>query len=220
MSDGSDKSGGESGDAADAAQWEWDAGGTAPTDGSEASAGENHRSGDADAKHRSGGTDGKHRTEGTDANRRAEDDAEAHRHEVTRDGDGEGAAEPLADLAREVRGRADRESEAAALFETVDVEEVDSEAVWSGISDADREDLPDVSKQVAGGDEGDGAVVPRGKYCGRCEYLADPPLLACRHEGTDIVAVVDPDNFEVRGCPFVETDDAGPGMDEGLPGRG
>jgi hypothetical protein len=208
VSDGGDSAGEGSGDAADADEWEWDTGGTERTDGSDASADEGRRTDGVDESHRSVGTGANRRTGGTD---------ESYPDEMPRGGDD---AEPLADLARAVRGRSGRESETAALFESVDVEEVDSEAVWSAISDADSEGLPDVSKPVAGADDGSGAVVPRDTYCGRCEHLDDPPLLACTHEGTDIVAVVDAEHFEVRGCPFVETDDGGPGTNEGLPGRG
>lgn len=39
--------------------------------------------------------------------------------------------------------------------------------------------------------------------CHGCPHFGDPPELACTHEGTDILAMVDSDHFRVADCPMV-----------------
>lgn len=128
-------------------------------------------------------------------------------------------AAPLDDLAREVRARreadADEEIPEADLsetdlFESVEVADIDSEAVWESFVEgelgpdeevglgADVEAVDD-----AGADE---HIVPKRDFCQRCPHFTDPPDVACTHEGTTIVEVVDSDHFRVRNCPVVETE--------------
>jgi hypothetical protein len=134
------------------------------------------------------------------------------------------SSDPLGEFARDVRDRSRQSSDADDLFESVEVEEIDSETVWSSIEDADPGESADPGVGASPADEaavavdldewddaaGPEEVVPRADFCTRCEYLADPPTLACTHEGTDIVEVVDHEHFLVRACPFVEAESVGP----------
>jgi hypothetical protein len=135
---------------------------------------------------------------------------------------------PMGDLAREVeRRKRDREAtvdEESEPFEDVDVGDLDEEAVWDALSDAEAEadatSGPDVGATAPLGEASDvervprddpGAlrpdhVVPKREYCQRCTYLSAPPRVACGHEGIDIVEVVDAEHFRVRGCPMVDRD--------------
>ncbi|MFB6129919.1 MAG: hypothetical protein ABEJ28_03750 [Salinigranum sp.] len=122
---------------------------------------------------------------------------------------------PLADLARELSERRSRREEADDLFEEVDVGDVESERVWEMLSDVDGEDegVADVGVGASatrvdgdrGGRTGGGEyVVPKDAFCQRCPYLTAPPEVACEHDGTRIVEMVDSEQFRVSGCPFVE----------------
>lgn len=48
-----------------------------------------------------------------------------------------------------------------------------------------------------------GVVVPKATYCESCEHFADPPDVACTHEGTRIAELVDREHFRVVDCPVV-----------------
>ena len=133
---------------------------------------------------------------------------------------------PLSDLAREVDERRARRSSSPSddLFEEVDVDEVDGESVWESLSEIEGDDETGADAglgPVAGGAPDDDAtrveredpgaprrdhVVPKSAYCQRCRYISDPPELACGHDGTEIVEVVDSERFRVRGCPLVDAD--------------
>lgn len=140
------------------------------------------------------------------------------------DGGDERADAPLDDLAREVREkRAARESGADAgadadavvdsdLFESVEVDHVDDDAVWESFVEGEtgpeeRVGLGADAEQAADPAE---HVVPKRDFCQRCPHFTDPPEVACTHEGTDIVEAVDADRFRVRNCPVVEEEDAVP----------
>jgi hypothetical protein len=138
------------------------------------------------------------------------DDAEPDRD----DGDA-----PLEDLAREVRGRREaRESQAADadgppdddLFESVDVGDVDDEAVWEAFVEGETgpEEQVGLGAEAERADDPDERVVPKRDFCQRCPHFAAPPETACTHEGTTIVEAVDTDRFRVRNCPVVEDEDA------------
>jgi hypothetical protein len=60
-------------------------------------------------------------------------------------------------------------------------------------------------------DEYDDRIVEKREYCQRCPHSTDPPTLACTHDGTAIVEVVEMDRFRVRNCPMVSAD--GPTFD-------
>lgn len=154
---------------------------------------------------------------GREADATAEDDAP---------GDGtspeEGAADetpaesaPLSDLARRVGDR--RESRSAdgddALFDEMDVRSVDEETLWTSLTEPNADDAARVGTGASAEESREDAsghgdhVVPKAEFCEQCPHLADPPELACDHDGTEIVEVTDADRFRVRNCPMV--DDAG-----------
>ena len=123
---------------------------------------------------------------------------------------------PLADLAGRVAARRERSSgdtdQADELFEEVHVTELDSEDVWTALAEDGVEDTGEIgagadAKPVEVADGFSDHIVPKNEFCQRCEHLADPPTLSCRHEGTAIVEVVDGEQFRVRNCPMVEDDD-------------
>jgi hypothetical protein len=123
---------------------------------------------------------------------------------------------PLEDLAREVRDRRENRERAEDddavddLFESVDVGEVDTDAVWEQLEEGQTAEASvGMGVEVeateptaeAGGEE---HVVPKREFCQQCPHFTDPPETACTHEGTDIVEVVDSDSFRVRNCPVVD----------------
>ena len=108
-------------------------------------------------------------------------------------------------------------------FEQMSVGEIDEETLWASLgsdettgvgvgaaSNAETGSLGDVGPAPGVESVGDAGstlpehVVPKDTYCQSCPYLDDPPALACTHEGTEIVEVVDNERFRVRNCPMVE----------------
>ena len=106
-------------------------------------------------------------------------------------------------------------------FEQMSVGEIDEEALWSSLESGETTGVGDAAgtgtdsiggtDPVAGvesvtdaGSEIREHVVPKKTYCQSCPYLDDPPALACTHEGTDIIEVVDSERFRVRDCPMVD----------------
>lgn len=106
-------------------------------------------------------------------------------------------------------------------FEQMSVGEIDEEALWSSLESDETVGVGDAAgvggDSLSGADPVPGAasvedagsgvrehVVPKETYCQSCPYLDDPPALACTHEGTDIVEVVDSERFRVRDCPMVD----------------
>ena len=117
---------------------------------------------------------------------------------------------PLADLAAAVRDREDRPRSEDDLFESVEVDSIDADAVWADLegpdSSAASPESP-LSDRGAADVSGEESVVPKRSYCERCRYFTDPPEVACTHDGTEIVELVDADHFRVRDCPMVGGDD-------------
>lgn len=115
--------------------------------------------------------------------------------------DGEPGSEgPLNDLADRVREQEERAVEDDDLFETVEVGGVDEEALWEQVTTEegyaveapeDRED-----------------VVEKSAYCEQCEFFTGPPRTRCTHEGTQILEMVDLEQFRVRNCPVVLEEEA------------
>ena len=110
--------------------------------------------------------------------------------------------EPLGDLAAEVeRRRAESGGEdLSEMFTSREVAELDVDAVWerveSGGVDVDPDEIT-----------ADERVVEKASYCQQCEYFSEPPAVACGHDGTEILELVDTDSFRVRGCPKVAEDE-------------
>jgi hypothetical protein len=95
-------------------------------------------------------------------------------------------------------------------FENVEVGDVDGEALWDAVLDeaAPQDPTPEgEAEPVAADPEGDDHVVDKREFCQRCEYFSAPPDVACSHEGTEILELVDTDHFCVRNCPKVEAND-------------
>lgn len=101
------------------------------------------------------------------------------------------------------------------LFDDADLEDVDRDEVWSELEDGDAdatdgdlferlaEENPSQARSPEIDPEGDTAVVPKNRYCQRCEYFTAPPDVSCGHAGTTIEEVVDTTEFRVRNCPVV-----------------
>ena len=153
------------------------------------------------------------------------DDANESGADVDADGDADVEDAPLADLASEVRARREAREERdpgdlddpidadapdTDLFETVDVDAVDDEAIWESFVEGEMGPAEQVGlgADVEAAPDSAEHVVPKRDFCQRCPHFADPPDTACTHEGTTIVEVVDTDHFRVRDCPIVEDEDA------------
>ncbi|SEH48908.1 hypothetical protein SAMN05192561_1034 [Halopenitus malekzadehii] len=67
-------------------------------------------------------------------------------------------------------------------------------------------DFADDAGEFGESPEYDDRVVDKREYCQRCPHSTDPPTMACTHEGTQIVEVIEMDRFRVRNCPMVSTD--------------
>ena len=106
---------------------------------------------------------------------------------------------PLSDLREDVDERRGRDDDFEALFDEVSVGDVDEESVWDELS-ASADDPLFVTESVE--DDREVTVVEK-HLCHGCEHFADPPNLACNHEGTTIEAEVDTDHFRVVDCPVV-----------------
>lgn len=170
-------------------------------------------------------------TEDADGGRERDDNQEpdADRepdHEVTESADEVDEIEeeaPLSGLRERVEARreagevspfAEIDTEASAeggeLFEEVDVADVDAEAVWDAVVEGEQppEDLLEEEPADAEPTESpDEHVVNKREYCQRCEFFAAPPDATCTNEGTEIVELLDSDQFRVRNCPKIAADD-------------
>ncbi|GAA0207631.1 hypothetical protein [Halobaculum roseum] len=131
-----------------------------------------------------------------------------------------GGSAPLGELARRVGENRNRDAPGDRdPFEEVDVGDIDTEALWESL---DADDAASSDPDGLGAyDPPEGAaervdesptrdrdtrpehVLDKREYCQRCPYLSAPPDVACGHDDTDIVEVVDGDRFRVRGCPMV-----------------
>ncbi|WP_435070091.1 hypothetical protein [Haloplanus sp. C73] len=133
--------------------------------------------------------------------------------------DADADSAPLDDLASEVRARREQREAAEGvdadappdddLFEPVDVDQIDEDAVWEAFAEGEMAPEAEVglgsTVEAAAPDE---HVVSKREFCQRCPHFSAPPDVACTHEGTTIVEVVDIDDFRVRNCPIVEDEDA------------
>ncbi|MFB6159655.1 MAG: hypothetical protein ABEJ61_00585 [Haloferacaceae archaeon] len=117
--------------------------------------------------------------------------------------------DPFADL--DASGEA---GEGDDPFESVDVGDLPGDDVWSALEgESEPAAQPSVGTDDAEAVERDDPaadrpdhVVPKASYCQRCEHFTAPPEVACTHEGTEILAVVDAESFRVRGCPVARDD--------------
>lgn len=117
-------------------------------------------------------------------------------------GDGGDRDAPLGGLADEVADRRQRgDDDFDDLFSEESVGEVDRETLWQQVADDGSSSGPEApsGRELR--------VVRKASYCQGCPHLTDPPRLACTHEGTEIVEVVDDEQFLVADCPVVREDE-------------
>lgn len=76
--------------------------------------------------------------------------------------------------------------------------DLDIETVWEAVVEDDS-DAP--ARDHSPGDEQPEVVVPKSNYCKKCEHFSEPPNVACRNQGTEIVELVGVDSFRLRNCP-------------------
>ena len=120
--------------------------------------------------------------------------------------------EPLSDLATEVDERRRRSSgDDSDVFEAVEVGEVDGEELWARLADADGRTVGVGAPAAESTDDRDVRTVPK-TTCHGCPHFAAPPDVACTHEGTEILELVETDRFRVADCP-VAVDDSVGGVD-------
>ncbi|MFC6772272.1 hypothetical protein ACFQDD_12235, partial [Halorubrum pallidum] len=95
-------------------------------------------------------------------------------------------------------------------FERMDVSGLGDGDVWESL-DEDADAIGGASAAIAdrdrtAHDHADREVDKRA-YCQQCPHFSAPPEAVCTHEGTEIVEVVDVDEFRVRNCPMVSKAD-------------
>lgn len=104
---------------------------------------------------------------------------------------------PLGELAASVGQRRDREPEPPeGVFTEEEVPDVDADAVWDQL---ESEEPAAASAPEAR----ESTVVEKDGYCESCPHFEAPPAVACSHEGTEIVELVDMERFRVVNCPKV-----------------
>jgi len=136
-----------------------------------------------------------------DGSREGADDERAGDGDADGSGDGDGDREgPLGDLAAGVDERRQRRDDADdELFESMDVGEVDEDALWEQVEAEEPSVATPESRAIR--------EVDKRKYCAGCPYFSRPPEVRCEHDGTDILGQVDMETFEVADCPIVLEDE-------------
>ena len=82
------------------------------------------------------------------------------------------------------------------LFDRETVGEIDRDRLWQRL---EEEELPDPDLD---GDR-DVREIDAHAYCHGCDQFAEPPEVACRHEGTTILEMPSLGTFRVADCPVV-----------------
>lgn len=102
---------------------------------------------------------------------------------------------PLADLAADVRRRAERNDAGESAAD---------DDVWDDLFDEG-----DVAEVVSSpdDDEGQNVQVISDRLCHNCPHFATPPEFGCTHEGTEIRELVETDRFRVVDCPVAARED-------------
>jgi hypothetical protein len=140
-------------------------------------------------------------------------DGDGSEDRETERSDGE-RREPLGDLTEEIEERRKRREGAdgfADAFEDVSVESADTDSVWEELSQEDAEPTAEPVVEPESGDSAvdadlgdrDVRVIDKRSFCQGCRYFSAPPSVACSHEGTDILELVDAGHFRVADCPMV-----------------
>ncbi|MFT4921202.1 MAG: hypothetical protein ACI8XM_000397 [Haloarculaceae archaeon] len=87
--------------------------------------------------------------------------------------------------------------DAESVFERMDVQGVDDDAVW-----ADLEGLEERGS-AAERQRRTYAEVSKHSFCEQCEHFSEPPAVRCTHEGTEILEFPDMETVRVVDCPVV-----------------
>lgn len=107
---------------------------------------------------------------------------------------------PLGDVASEIDERRERPSPSDdELFEEMDIDEVDSDALWEQVESEEPVEPSRRSREIR--------EVDKHKYCKRCPHFSEPPTVECTLEGTEIVEQVDMETFTVADCPVILEDE-------------
>lgn len=106
----------------------------------------------------------------------------------------------LAERARRDRERPPAEDAVMEAFETVDVDDVAVEDLWTELEGEDLDDTVDEPRSTT---EREISVVSKRDYCMRCQYFSAPPEVRCTNEGSEILEMVDTEQFRVADCPIL-----------------
>jgi hypothetical protein len=120
---------------------------------------------------------------------------------------------PGADSAAESRDlAADIDGDGDELFEEMDVSGIDTDEVWESVltDEANDDSVTNASPTVdidptreVESTVGEDHIVPKDGYCESCRFFSTPPTVECSYEGSEIVEIVDSEQFRVRNCPVV-----------------
>jgi len=122
-------------------------------------------------------------------------------------------------------------------FEEVDVDDLDTDEVWTDIAEGTTDDTPVTSDDQTGDtpvtsddqtgdtpvtpddqtDEEETVEVSKHAYCENCRFLSEAPEIHCTHEGTEIVEFIDMETVRLSNCPIVAER---AGLDDGVSGGG
>ena len=111
-------------------------------------------------------------------------------------------------------------------FEEVDVDDLDTDEVWTDIAEGTSDDTPVTSDDQTGDtpvtpddqtDEEETVEVSKHAYCENCRFLSEAPEIHCTHEGTEIVEFIDMETVRLSNCPIVAER---AGLDDGVSGGG
>ena len=160
------------------------------------------------------------------------DRVDERRDTEARENDSRGAFDELDDA---WTGEGAVPSDADELFEEMDVANVDTEALWDSVLSDDDGDPIDFEADGVGApagndgswgaafeadDEQQEVIVPKNSHCESCYFFTSPPEAACTYDGSEVVEIVDSEQFLVSGCPVVagvvNTDGTPVGEGDGL----
>ncbi|WP_049969900.1 hypothetical protein [Haladaptatus cibarius] len=115
--------------------------------------------------------------------------------------------EPLSDLAERVESRRNRNpgrdrGELDDAFTQESVGDVDVGDIWADLEAEDSGELVVSASQEESEDDRDVRTIPK-STCHGCPNFGDPPSVHCTHEGTNVLTMVDTEQFRVADCPMV-----------------
>jgi len=84
--------------------------------------------------------------------------------------------------------------EGESVFESVDVESVDTEEVWASLDEEPSTATVEGSRYVE---------VSKHRFCEQCEHFASPPDAHCTNEEAEIIEFLDMETVRLLNCPVV-----------------